>query len=359
MNALGLLTGGAVSPINPASYLLGAVPLTPMQGLVVKSLTLPSPDSQTEATGITQSDVLIRGAITAAIADLRANPWLLDYVFRSLSRDSLTSEEYGEFEIAQAKKWFLRTSIPVSMSDRLDSPTFPIITISLRESVEAEATTGDVHYQPNEDTEGEWPILAGPLVAESYDIVTGNLTFKAKDLGDLELVAAMVVIDRVGRIHEVLSVPSENVVAISPGIQADFSKALVKGARPRFVTQLESLSFKETYSIGCHVSGEPVHLTYLHSILVFILLRYKETLIEKRGFERTTIASEEFHVNENFESERVYSRFVSITGFVRQYWPKFAFERIESIGQAILASGPGEAVPLDPDQDMLMLLVRR
>jgi hypothetical protein len=94
---------------------------------------------------------------------------------------------------------------------------------------------------------------------------------------------------------------------------------------------MESASFRESYSIGVHVHGEPVRLTYLHSILVFILLRYREVLLEGRGFERTKIGSTEVSRNAFFAQENVFTRYVSITGFVRQYWPKQIVPRITSV----------------------------
>jgi len=80
----------------------------------------PLDPSTTSTLGIHQSDVIIRTAIIAALADLRANPWKLDYVFSSLPKDTLTAKSYGEKDIAQAKRWFLSTEIPVTMVPRID-----------------------------------------------------------------------------------------------------------------------------------------------------------------------------------------------------------------------------------------------
>lgn len=99
-----LLTRGYISPIKT---IVQQVPLSPSDGqaLLVKSLELPLSNSlTTEALGIHQSDVIIRTAIVAALADLRANPWLLDYVFASLPKDEMTMKDYGEKSVEKAKE---------------------------------------------------------------------------------------------------------------------------------------------------------------------------------------------------------------------------------------------------------------
>lgn len=352
MNALALLSNGYISRLHA---LVVSIPIPPAEGqnLLIKSLELPLPPSMTEALGIHQSDIIIRSAIVAAIADLRANPWLLDYVFASLPRDELTMKAYGENEVDQAKKWFMKTDIPVFMTPRIDEAKVPCISISLLESVESENTLGDVHYVPQEANDSKWPTLAGPFNPETYNAATGIMKVSA-EIGDAIVIAkGMVVLDRVGRPYDILDILDRYTFAIKAGTVADFGNALLKSAKPSYVTQLESLAFRETYRVGCHAQGEPQFLTYLHSIVSFVLLRYKEALLEARGFERSTISSAQFELNEQWEKETVFSRSISITGFVRNYWPKAINPRIQGI--EVLPDfeqtglGAGTTVPNDPN----------
>lgn len=329
MNAVALVTCGYISRIR---RILAQVPITPVEGqnLLVKALELPLPPTVTEALGIHQSDIIIRSAIIAAIADMRAQPWLLDYVFASLPRDELTMKDYGENEVDQAKKWFLKTDIPVFMNYRVDEAKFPCISIALMESVEAENTLGDVHYEPSEDTEAAWPVLAGPFNPLTYSAGTGIM--KVPDaVGDALVIApGMIVLDKIGREFEILDVLDKTTFTIKTGVVADFANAVIKSSKPVLITSLESLSFRETYNIGCHVQSEPVHLTFLHSIVSFILLRYKEALLEARGFERSVISSAQFERQQATEMELGFSRNISITGYVRNYWPKAVKPRLLS-----------------------------
>lgn len=340
MQAISFASFGAV--FQTLEEIVKLVPVVPEEGevLLVKSLDLPLPVDLTEAKGVFQSDIIIRSAIIAAIADLRANPWLLDYVFSSLPKDKLTSRDYGEQEVEQAKKWFLSTDIPVVMSTRMDDVKLPCISIALMESSEAESSLGDVHYQTAEAVGSAWPIIA-EFRPSAYDIVTGIVTLPVKMSRSFPLFTGMVVVDSIGRSHAIKEVLDDYNFRITPGTLAEFSYARLKVERAAMYAQLESLSFKETYHIGCHAQAEPVHLTYLHSIVVFVLLRYKQALLEARGFERSVVASSDLNFNPNFENEVVYSRFLNLSGYVRQYWPKLIKKPILGIDTQIQAIKSG------------------
>lgn len=312
----------------------------------------------TEATGIAQSDVLIRCAIIEALADLRRNPWLLDYAFASLAQDQLTKNVYGLKAIEQAKKWFLKTNLPVVMNTRIGDPAAPAISIALMESVEAEQTHGDVNYIPTEDTEADWPVLFGPFSPTKYTAATGTMVLPATVADELVVAPGMVIVDSVGAVHEIINVfddgaeaPAVPVTSISllPGTVADFRRTYIKGTKPLLVTSIESVQFRETYSIGCHVMGEPVYLTYLHSIVVFILLRYKQDLLEARGFERSSVSSSQAQRDNSTENEIFFNRYLSITGYVKQSWPKRNSRRVESVATNTTASVVIQSVDLEVD----------
>lgn len=347
MHALSLITNGYITPIRRIAQLVGSS-MSPAesQRILVKALELPLPSTVTEALGIHQSDIIIRTAIVAAIADLRAKPYLLDYIFASLPRDELTLRDYGEKEVQNAKDWFLKTDIPVVMDYRLDHAQFPCITISLQESVEAEQTLGDVHYKPTDEVEAAWPVLAGPFTPVDYEANTGLMTIPDAVAEVLVLAPGMLIIDNVGRQHVIEQVLDTTVAQIKPGTIADFRTCTIKSERPPMMATLESLAFRETYQIGCHVQSDSAHLTYLWSIVYFVLLAYKQALLEARGFERSILSSTQFQTNQTTQNELVYSRYINIQGHVRNYWPKQITPRIQGAGVQISVGEvnvPGES----------------
>lgn len=324
--------------------------------------SMPSQVSTTEVDGIFQGDIILRTALVAAIQDIRANPWLLDYVFASLAKDSLSRPSYGEKEIAAAKRWFLKTNVPIVMVPRIDEAKVPCISIRLVSSDESEVTLGDIHYQPTEDNSWDWPALAGPFSPSTYNPTTGMMTFPVSVTSNIVVAPNMILVDSVGGQHPILDVDDAGNIIIEAGTIADFSKALLKGQPPVFVTDIESVRYRETYQIGVHVSSEPVYLSWLHAVVVFILFRYKQEFLEARGLAQTVFGSTDFERNEINEGENVFSRYVNLTGYVRQSWPKLVSEKIAvTVTQPIQIIGAGHLPPdVDPetqiwtgDEDML------
>lgn len=304
-----------------------------------------------EIIGIHQSDIIIRSAIMAGIAELRASPYLLDYAFASLRYDNLTKSEYaGQVEIA--KEWFKKTNIWVYMAQNTNEVKFPCVTISLASSNEDETTLADVHYEPTEDVDLGPEVLAGPMVAESYDPDTGYVVFSVESLNNLILAPGMVLITKSGAQYPVLDCPDiTTTIKIETGLQLDLEDCRIFSPRPGHVADVGSVAFKETYAIGCHVDSEPSHLIYLHSIICFILLRNREDLLEARGFERSAVSSTDFRRSETELPEFFYNRYIQLTGSVRQVWPKVIREKVLSIFPQILPDAVAEVV----DEETLLV----
>lgn len=294
---------------------------------------VPKVSKTTRVLGIFQSDIVVRQGVKQALADFRANPWLLDFCFASLPQDELTSKLYGDQEARHAKEWFQRTDIPVTMDYRSDTFEGTCISISQSDFVQSESQIGDVDPFPYEDMDSSWPILGGPFVAQSYSPETGILRTPKSFTDTLILAPTMVVLDDVGNeyiIETAESVSSDGtqlITLVNPK-NTSFKKTLVKSAKPRYVVQVESTNFKETVKIGCHAHGQPHHLTWLWAITLSALLRAQQVYFEARNFERTSFASGPFTRNQSTGKEMVWTRYIQVTGTSRNYWPKFVTDRI-------------------------------
>lgn len=309
--------------------------------ILVKALELPLPASiTTEAVGVFQSDILIRSALIAGIADLRANPHLLDYAFASLPRDALTMADYGEQEVNAAKSWFLDTDIRVFININPNEVKFPCVSIALQGSVEdaADGTLSDTHYQPFEDRDLEWPVLYGPSTPFGYDPATGKMVVDPVTVNLITVEVGMKVVTRTGVEFTIIEVGDHDITIDSGAEAGDFVDFVIKAPRPAQVVELESAVFKETYGLGCHVDSEPNHLTYLHSILVFVLLRYRQALLEARGFERSTVSSTDLKREESDLPETIFSRYMTVSGAVRHVWPKAVSQKITTAVTILSAS---------------------
>jgi hypothetical protein len=289
----------------------------------------------TATCGIHQSDILIRTALLQGLADVRANPWLLDYVFAYLPNDSLTNKQYGNAALKDAKSWILNNKVSVMMAEKLDDIQFPSVTIQLEEAVEAEATFGDIHYETSEfqiptDVVANPQIILGPFTP-NYDSSTGIVTLPDGFTTDNVFVNQRLVEPSSNRSFVITEISSDTTFTISEDVVADFTGAYISPIDPNYVVSLESLNFREVYTLGLHVSGEATHLYYLYSLILFILLRYKQSMLEARGFERSTIAVTDVKVNHAFDKEIVYSRYIKLTGFVKHYWPKAVSVQLQGV----------------------------
>lgn len=283
------------------------------------------------ATGIFQSDLCLQHALKEGMDHLRSTPFLLDSVIRNITFDPLTSKRYGQKELDQLKQWFLKTEIPVVLY-RLGSSVAPSISLAMTSTNIHAETLGDIHHEPFEDVaDGGSYIIAGPF-NPSYDGTTGIMTLPATLSADV--FPGMVVMDAKGQTWEITEIVS-NVAPISfkigTKVTASFANATIRGAAPSVIESQESIKFKESWALGVHVNTEPGHLLFLHSIITFILLWGRETLLEARGFELSDFSSTDFSKNQAFEEENVWSRFININGVTQSIWPKRRLQKLAGI----------------------------
>ncbi len=271
--------------------------------------------------GIFQSDLIIQSALVEGFRDLKANPWLLDYVFSSLPKDELTAKKYGQMDVEQAKKWFLNTKIPIFINTRIDTFQGTCITIALASSSEVENTLSDTHYQAEEVVPG--PTSAGltPKFTPSYDPLTGIGTLLAGMTTDL-FYEGMVLVNPQGTQYVITGILDDTRFTIDPQPVVNLVQVVLHGAPlNQAKVQVGSVAMRETFTIGVHEATDAYHCVILHSILVFVLLRYRKSLFEARGLERSKFSSSDFLKSEDAPGEITYQRYVSFEATVRHYWP--------------------------------------
>lgn len=307
----------------------------------------------TSALGIAQSDLIIKKALEAGIAELRANQWILDYVMASQNFDDLTSSTYGQQDINNFKKWFLATDIKTYINVRIGDVTAPCVTVNLVSSTAQELTLSDLGPDPvQEDVPvtangpGLWPALT-PTFTPQYTVTTGQLLLPASV--QVELFPGMVIVDGIGKVWPIQDVLDNQTVVIQSGVVTNFTNSTVRAATPSIVQTIESQVFRESYLIGCHAQGEPAHLVYLYSVILFVLLRGQQFFLEARGLERLEFSATDFAKTPDFDVENVYSRYINMSGYVRHSWPKFRYQKITGLTTQVIMLGmanvPADAQP--------------
>jgi hypothetical protein len=269
--------------------------------------------------------------LVAALADIKSNLWIVDRIFGQLPIDTITKDSYGVADIDAAKTFFKNTKIPVLINPSINEFVAPCITIVLADSSEvvSELTLGDINYDSEESNYNTAPVLAGPFTPTSYDALTGIVTL-AEELS-CPIFVGMDIVDYKGTAHPITEVLSDTSFTVAENTVADFRNSVLKGAAPAWLNTIESASYKETFKIGVHTPAEPIYLTWLHAIVCYALFRYKEILLEGRGLERTGFSSTDVQYDPYVEGQLGFARFITLTGYVRQYWLKAVQQKVTGI----------------------------
>jgi hypothetical protein len=277
-----------------------------------------------ELAGIFQTDIVLQSALKAGLADLKANTWLLDYIWSSLPSDPQTAQLYGQMDVNAAKKWFLAQTIPVFLNTRVDTFRGLCLTIAMSSSAEVENTLADNHYVPSESIAA--PVgnvaLTAPFTPQ-YNSSTGVVTIPTTVGDTYDFFPGMYLVSPAGTAYKIIDVTSDYSLTLAPGL-ADLTNVTLQATlptQPSYAVRIGSVECHEVFQIGCHVVTDPFHLVLLHSVVVFILLRYRKTLLEARGLERTKFESEDFGRDESLNGELAYRRYITLDGYVRHFWP--------------------------------------
>jgi hypothetical protein len=286
---------------------------------------------------ILQSDLLIRVAITSFLDEIRANTWLIQDALSDLITDPLLNEVYGQKEINNAIEWFQNNKIHVSMKLRRDTHSFPCVTIALGSSSEndSEATLADQstesEFLSQEDIEKPIPYIIPPFPAE---YVSGVLIPPpTTDLSNIQ--AGMLIVDpKTGKAYSISGLSGAGIMIEGSPVLTASEYGVIPHYR-YWKARRERARFRETYSIGCHVAGESAPILWLHTMVLYGLLRYRETLLERRGFDNSSVSSSDMIRNDAFQMpEDVTSRFITVTGTAENTWlksPKRTIEKVKEI----------------------------
>lgn len=289
--------------------------------------------------GIHQSDLKIRSAIVLGLEDIKNNPWLINYILEDVTKDPFLKEQYSS-QIKACKEWLKNNEIEVYMRHRLDKDRLPCITITLGNSPErdeektmADATTCTQILMPNEIGK-PIPFVMKPFTPTSYDPVTGKMSIDPLTQGFDHVSVGMLLIDpENGEGTKILAI-GPDFIEVEPNVYFQGSEFAIVPQYPYYVARMESTRFQETYNIGLHVHGDTQVLLWLHSIVMYSLLRYRETMLEGRGFNQSSLSVSDIVENPNYSGpggEMAFSRFITLTGLVEHSWLKAPHRIIENI----------------------------
>ncbi len=304
------------------------------------------------AGGIFPTDVFIKTLLEESIDEIKKNLWLLDHIMWDFTHNEFLRTKYGQKQVDAAKEWFATNNINVFHQFVKDKEKFPCIVLTLGSSLEHQEyrTLSDV----SQETIGLAPMEVGqkipyvvpPFIPYGYDPSTGEVGVPANT--DITAVSAGMILlnPATGNGTPVLSVNGSNIM-IQPNVQLDASSLAIVPQYRYFQSRLGRSFFQENWSITC-ATNDVSTLLWLHMIVVYSLLRYREFMEHNGILEITNLNSTDiFNADfSNAAGEEIYCRQISISNKVEQKFVRGLHKKIESVilrdvnPQAITVSNP-------------------
>lgn len=290
--------------------------------------------------GIFQLDMTVKTAIELGLQDMLDNPWLIDHLLEDAIQNPYLKDKYGQKQIDACKEWFKNNKINIYMRPRNDKDQFPCVCITLGPSPEKEAmksmadqSTESVMLLPQK-IDKPIPFVMKPFVPTNYSMEMGTVGVP-EDAKGLENVAeGMILVDPdKGQGFVIKEITDEGFV-IDPGIELDATRLAVVPAHQYYVARLEHSFFQSTCDISCYAHGDPQNTLWLHSIVLYSILRYRESLLESQGFSESSVASSALQDNPNYSGpngEQSFVMSISLTGQVENTWIKSPRRVIEKV----------------------------
>jgi hypothetical protein len=295
--------------------------------------------------GIFQGDVIIKAMVDLSLEEMKKNTWLFDDIFNILRAIPYISDKYGQSNIDAAREWFLNNKINVYLRPRNDKDEMPCVAIFPGASTEkdemkteSDASVDTVTLMPSQIGK-PIPYVVKPFVPINYDEVQGEISLDPNTPGIQTISPGMILVDVVkGNGYQILSTSVDAkgnaVLLIEPGQPIEAMQFAVVPQYPYYTARVEHTFCQETYTIGCYAHGDPQNTIWLWSIVLYAILRYRETLLEGNGFAQSSVSSGELLENPNYsgpDGEQSFARLITLTGQVETSWIKAPKRTLENI----------------------------
>ena len=288
---------------------------------------------------IFQADAVLQTIIRLLIDDLRNNIWLIDHILKDFTSNPYLKKSYGQKQVDACKEWFLNNQIDVYSGFQSGKIKPPCVSIGLGPQKEKI----DMKFMGDKDTEeiillpkeiGK-PIayMVKPFVPTGYNEATGELGLPESVEMD-QIAPGMLLLNPDTGIGYTIESVMPNSLFVSPGLAIDASKLGILPRYPFYKARIEHIYMDVTYNIICTAHGDAQNIVWLHDIILYGLLRYKESLLEALGLSETVMSSSELQINQEFGAvgaDTVWDRAITVEGQLEQTFLKEPHRLIEVV----------------------------
>ncbi len=290
--------------------------------------------------GIWQGDVIIKAMLERGLEDLRKNDWLINHALESLMINPYIADRYGKANIEACKTWFKNNKIDIYMRPRNDKDLPPCITItpgSAPEKIDmkhmADLSVNRRLLLPLEIGK-PIPFVVKPFIPVSYDSSTGEVGINPDTIGFGSISPGMILVNPTNGEGYVIIGVNPGIINVEAGLNIDASQLAVVPKHSFYEARIEHAFFQENYTIGCWAHGDVQTLIWLHTLVMYTILRYRESLLEAAGFAESSVSSGEILEDPNYEGpggELGFVRLIQLTGQTESSWLKQPHRFIETV----------------------------
>lgn len=288
--------------------------------------------------GFTLPDLVIESVIREGLADIKASPEKLDNIFSSFT-SSFISPKYGNAEITALKAILAAKDIAVVHSYYETAMQEPCISIQLGSDVENAALAHLDDFEDDSEVarDPDDMLIVEDIIPSSYDSTTGIIrvsdgtdlsdVFKGQifvDAADTEL-SILMVVNETGNKQVVVAVLSEvditNFCYIKSSI--DYLQYEERGV----ISNVQLV-------LGVH-SKDALMAKYLYILVKFFLISRKKDLIN-RNFFNLSFSGSDFTRNMQYQGDRVFTRFLTVTGKIEDNYRSDLVTPIENLDVIVI-----------------------
>lgn len=303
--------------------------------------------------GIFQLDMTIKTSIELGIEDMRKNPWLLEHMLSDCLDNPYLKDKYGQRQIDSCREWFLNNDIEIKMRGINDKDKMPLIAITPGPASEksdmksmADQSTETLVLMPQQIGK-PIPYIVKPFVPLGYDSNTGIVQVDDSVKGMSGVAAGMILVDPSNGQGFVIQDYDDMGIHIEPGMMLDATQLAVVPQYQFYKARVEHTFFQESCEISCYSHGDPQVALWLHSIALYSILRYRESLLEAQGFSESIVSNSPLMENPYYsgpDGENSFVRSIQLSGQTEYSWIKSPRRVIET---AFLRqpTGPGSKSP--------------
>lgn len=260
------------------------------------------------------SEFVIETVLRDGLNEIRLNPDILDDIF-SRFLTTYFDNQYGQEKIDELKTYFSENSIRIVHAKSQVPAQMPCVSIQMLRTDEEESLQ-QFSDQFEDVDEGITPVVAVPVVTPlAYDATTGQLT--VDNSADLSMICpGQNFVDNSDNLFPILSgnsnMSGNKFINIGKDQTPDLGgDGRIESSLDKKRTERRMVRLRESIAIGCHAKNQ-VHLAKFLFNVVYYVLKSRNDVLETRGFQVSKGDTSIFDMEEEFEGELVYSRYIQM-----------------------------------------------